>query len=451
MAERTLLKDGTVITMDKELGNFTRADVLIEGSKIAAVGPNLEANGADVIDASNMIVMPGFIDTHRHLWEGILRNIGTDIPLEGEKSYLAFVLNTLAPAYRPQDVYVGNKVSTLGVIDAGITTILDWSHIQANPESTDAAIQALQESGLRAVFAYGPVWYEAPKPEHPEWFRSIAKKCFTSKDQLLTLAWAGFGPEFNSVEGNQFDWQLAREMDARITVHVGVGTFGQHGKVAEVGKTGIYGPDTTFIHCTTLNDEEIQMIVDSGSSVSLASPVEMMMGHGMVPIQRFLDRGLRPSLSVDVETNVPNDMFTQMRSLISLQHALIFDEKLSGADHSDLPLPKFLTTRDVLEFATIEGARANGLADKTGSLTPGKEADIIMLRTDKPNIFPINDPIGAVVWGMDTSNVDTVFVAGKALKRNGELVGVDLNNVRKMAYESRDYVVSKSGFKFPEF
>jgi cytosine/adenosine deaminase-related metal-dependent hydrolase len=451
MADRTLLKNGTVITVDKELGNFMQADVLIEGSKIAAVGPNLKADGAEVISAENMIVMPGFVDSHRHLWEGILRNIGTDIPLEGEKSYLAFVLNTLAPAYRPEDVYIGNKVSTLGLIDAGITTILDWSHIQANPEYTDAAIKALQESGLRAVFAYGPVWYEAPKPEHPEWFKRAAKQYFSSKDQLLTLAWAGFGPEFNTVEGNQADWQLARESDARITVHVGVGTFGQHGKVGEVGKTGIYGQDTTFIHCTTLNDEEIQVIVDSGSSVSLSSPVEMMMGHGMVPIQRFLDRGLRPSLSVDVETNVPNDMFTQMRSLISLQHALIFDEKLSGADHSIQPLPEFLTTRDVLEFATLEGARANGLADKTGSLTPGKEADVIMLRTDKPNIFPINDPIGAVVWGMDTSNVDSVFVAGKALKRDGKLLDVDLNNIRKMAYESRDYVVSKSGFKLPEF
>ncbi len=235
-------------------------------------------------------------------------------------------------------------------------------------------------------------------------------------------------------------------MDARITVHVGVGTFGKHGKVADVGKTGLYGPDTTFIHCTTLNDEEIQMIVDTGSTVSLASPVEMMMGHGLVPIQRFLDRGMRPSLSVDVETNVPNDMFTQMRSVISLQHALLFDRKLAGEEN----LPPFLTTRDVLEFATLEGARANGLADKTGSLTPGKEADVIMLRTDRPNIFPINDPIGAVVWGMDTSNVDSVFVAGKALKRNGQLLGVDLDRVRKMAYESRDYVVSKSGFKLPE-
>jgi cytosine/adenosine deaminase-related metal-dependent hydrolase len=138
-------------------------------------------------------------------------------------------------------------------------------------------------------------------------------------------------------------------------------------------------------------------------------------------------------------------MFTQMRSVISLQHALLFDQKLQG--RGDAPTP--LTTRDLLEFATVEGARANGLADKVGSLTPGKEADIILLRTDRPNIFPVNDPIGAVVWGMDTSNVDSVFVAGKALKRKGELLGVDLNRIRRMAYESRDYVVSKSGFKLP--
>ena len=189
------------------------------------------------------------------------------------------------------------------------------------------------------------------------------------------------------------------------------------------------------------------MIADSGASVSLASPVEMMMGHGLVPIQRFLDRGVRPSLSVDVETNVPNDMFTQMRSIIALQHALLFDRKLSGEEN----LPPFLTTRDVLEFATLEGALANGLENVTGSLTPGKEADVIMLRTDKPNIFPINDPIGAVVWGMDTSNVDSVFVGGKPLKRDGQLLNVDLNHVRDMAYASRDYVVSKSGFKLPEF
>ena len=444
-SKRMLFKNGCVLSLDPKVGNFRQADVLVEGSRIAAVGPNLQAGDAESIDASNMIVMPGFIDTHRHIWEGILRNIGTDVPLEGDASYLAFVLNVLAPAYRPEDAYVGDLVGLLGAIDAGITTILDWSHIQATREHADAVIRALQESGLRAVFAYGYPWWKYPEPNQDDWIRDVAKQYFSSKDQLLTLGLAPAGPEFTPFEMAKSQWQLAREVGAHITVHVGVGTAGQHGKLGEMGKAKLLGPDTTYIHCTTLSDEEIQMIVDTGGTFSLACPVEMMMGHGMPPTQRFLDRGLRPSLSVDVETNVPNDMFTQMRSVLSLQHALLFDQKLQGK--ANVPTP--LTTRDLLEFATLEGARANGLEDKTGSLTPGKEADIIMLRTDRPNIFPINDPIGAVVWGMDTSNVDSVFVAGKALKRNGELLGVDLNRIRKMAYESRDYVVSKSGFKLP--
>ncbi len=134
-----------------------------------------------------------------------------------------------------------------------------------------------------------------------------------------------------------------------------------------------------------------------------------------------------------------------MRSVISLQHAILFDKKLKGEDH--LPAP--LTTRDMIEFATIEGARANGLENKVGTLTPGKEADLILLRTDRPNIFPINDPIGAVVWGMDTSNVDSVFVAGNELKRNGRLLNVDLDRMQKAAYESRDYVVTKANFSLP--
>jgi len=170
------------------------------------------------------------------------------------------------------------------------------------------------------------------------------------------------------------------------------------------------------------------------------------MGYGMPPIQRFLNHGLRPSLSVDAETNMPNDMFTQMRSVNSLQHAMIFDRKLAGKRN----LPPFMTSRDVIECATIEGARANGLLHKTGTLTPGKEADIILLRTESPNILPVNDPISAVVWGMDTSNVDSVLVAGKALKRDGKLLNVDLDNLRSKAYESRDYVIAKSGFKLPE-
>jgi len=442
---RRVIKNGIVITVDPGLGNFRDADVLIEDSKIAAVGPNLEVGDAEVIDATGMIVMPGFIDTHRHVWEGILRNIGPDVPLEGEESYLAFILGTLAPSYRPQDVYAGNTVGLWGAIDAGVTTILDWSHIQASPEHTDAAVRALQEVGIRGVFAYGFPWWGEWEPQQPDWFLRAAKEYFSSKDQLLTYALAAPGPEFVPVDVAKQHWGLARSVDARITAHVGVGSFGRHGKLGEMKDD--LGPDTTYIHCTTLSDEEVQMIVDTGGTISLAVPVEMMMGHGEVPIQRFLDRGLHPSLSVDVETNVPNDMFTQMRTIQALQRSWLFNRVLNGEEN----VPAFLTTRDVLEFATIEGARANGLDHLTGSLTPGKEADIIMLDTNRINVMPVNDPIGAVVWGMDTSNVDTVIIAGEIKKRHGELVDVDLNAINKMVHESRDFVVKDSGFKMPEF
>ncbi|HVR79148.1 MAG TPA: amidohydrolase family protein [Acidimicrobiia bacterium] len=436
---RKLIRGGIVLSLDPVVGDFANGDVLIDGDKIAAVGPNLAVNGAEVIDASGMIVMPGFVDSHRHIWEGILRNIGTDVPLEGRVSYISFVLRTLAPAFRPEDAYAGNMVSAVGAIDAGITTLLDWSHIQASPAHTDAVIQALRDSGLRGVFAYGFPWWGKWEERQPSWFVRAATEHFSSKDQMLTLALAAPGPEFTDFEVARDHWKLARETGARITAHVGVGTYGQDAKVQEMGEAGLLGPDTTYIHCTTLNDTEIQMIVDTGGTVSLASPVEMMMGHGMPPIQKFLDRGLNPSLSIDVETNVPNDMFTQMRSVISLQHAL--------ANQAGRPA---ITMRDVLWYATMEGARANGLEDKVGSLTVGKAADLIMLRTDKINVTPINDPVAAVVAGMDTSNVDSVFIAGRAMKRRGKLLHVDWPAVRRMVSESRDYVVEKSGFKLPK-
>ncbi len=442
---KILIKGGTVLTMDPALGNLRNADVLIEGTKISAVGPNLFGNGAEVIDASNMIVMPGFIDTHRHIWEGLLRNVNADIPLEGRDGYIRYVLSKFAPAYRPQDAYTGNLVSALGALDAGITTLLDWSHIQGSPEHTDAVIKALQDSGMRAVFAYGFPWWGDWNDRQPSWFVRAAKQYFSSKDQMLTYALAAPGPEFVEFDIARDHWKLAREVDARITTHVGVGSYGMEGKVQEMGEAGLLRSDTTYIHCTTLNETEIQMIVDTGGTVSLAAPVEMMMGHGMPPIQKFLDRGLKPSLSVDVETNVPGDMFTQMRSVASLQHGLLYEKQLAGSNYA----PKKITSYDVLSYATIEGAKANGLADKTGSLTPGKDADLILLRTDKPNVFPVNDPVGAVVWSMDTSNVDTVFVAGRLMKRNGELLHVDWNALKTAVFESRDYVMKKSGFKAP--
>ena len=436
---RKLIRGGTVLSLDRHIGDLSIGDVLIEGDRIVKVGPDLTNGEAELIDATGMIVMPGFVDTHRHIWEGLLRNIGTDVPLEGRTSYISFVLHKLAPAFRPEDAYVGNLVSALGAIDAGITTLLDWSHIQGSPAHTDAVIQALNDSGLRAVFAYGFPWWGKWEERQPSWFVRAATEHFSSKDQMLTLALAAPGPEFTDFEVSRDHWKLARETGARITTHVGVGTYGQDSKVQEMGTAGLLGPDTTYIHCTTLNDTEIQMIVDTGGTISLASPVEMMMGHGMPPIQKFLDRGLQPSLSVDVETNVPADMFNQMRSVLTLQRGLA---KAEGKTP--------ISPREVLAYATIEGARANGLDSKVGTLTPGKQADLIMLRTDRLNVTPLNDPTTAVVVGMDTGNVDTVIIAGRVMKRGGKLLHVDWGAVKRMTNASRDFVIEKSGFKLPK-
>jgi cytosine/adenosine deaminase-related metal-dependent hydrolase/ribose/xylose/arabinose/galactoside ABC-type transport system permease subunit len=436
---RKLIRGGTVLSVDPGIGDFATGDVLIEGDRIVAVGPGLSAGDAEVIDATGMIVMPGFVDTHRHIWEGLLRNIGTDVPLEGRAGYISFVLHKLAPAFRPEDAYAGNLLSALGAIDAGITTLLDWSHIQGSPAHTDAAIQALEDSGLRGVFAYGFPWWGKWEERQPSWFVRAATEHFSSTDQMLTLALAAPGPEFTDFEVARDHWKLARETGARITTHVGVGSYGREGKVQEMGEAGLLGPDTTYIHCTTLNDTEIQMIVDTGGTASLAVPVEMMMGHGMPPIQKFLDRDLAPSLSVDVETNVPGDMFNQMRSVLTLQRTQAAAQGKPG-----------ITTRDVLACATIDGARANGLDDKTGSLTPGKKADVVLLRTDRLNVTPLNDPVTAVVSGMDTGNVDTVIIAGRVMKRDGRLEHVDWGAVKRAVDESRDHVIEKSGYKLPK-
>jgi cytosine/adenosine deaminase-related metal-dependent hydrolase/ribose/xylose/arabinose/galactoside ABC-type transport system permease subunit len=436
---RTLIRGGTVLSLDPDVGDFATGDVLMEGEKILAVGPSLQASDADVIDGTGMIVIPGFVDTHRHIWEGLLRNIGTDVPLEGRTSYISFVLHKLAPAFRPEDAYLGNLVSALGAIDAGVTTLLDWSHIQGSPAHTDAVIQALRDSGMRSVFAYGFPWWGKWEERQPSWFVRAATEHFNGNDQMLTLALAAPGPEFTDFEVSRDHWKLARETGARISTHVGVGSYGLDGKVQEMGEAGLLGPDTTYIHCTTLSDTEIQMIVDTGGTVSLASPVEMMMGHGMPPIQKFLDRGLRPSLSVDVETNVPGDMFNQMRSILTLQ-------RTQASAQGKAPM----STREVLLCATFDGARANGLDHKTGTLTPGKEADITMLRTDRMNVTPLNDPVTAVVVGMDTGNVDTVIIAGHVMKRAGKLLHVDWEAVKRVAVESRDHVIARSGFKLPK-
>jgi len=438
-----LIKGGCVLTLDRAIGDFEAADVLIERGKIAAVRPNIAVADAEVIDAGRMIVAPGFVDTHRHMWEGILRNVLPDGSLD---DYIATVQKIFGANYTPDDVYAGNYLSALGAVDSGVTCILDWSHIHNTPAHTDAAIKALTDSGARAVFAYGNAqtadgrWWEAKGSSYPNDIARLRKQYFSSEDQLVTLYLAA---PSGSPEQILPTFKAARDAGARITIHVGVGERGRAALLEKLNAANALSSDTTYIHCCTLNDTEWKLIRDTGGTISIAGYVETLMGHGSPPIQKAIDMGIRPSLSVDVETSVPNDFFAQMRTVFSLQKKDVWDRRLAG----DKDPPKFLTVREVLEFATIEGARANGLERRIGTLTPGKEADIILLRTDQLNVMPMNNAVGAVVTSMGPQNVDTVLIAGKVMKRKGQLVGVDLDRLTRLGNEARDRLYAAAKVK----
>ncbi|WP_253910463.1 amidohydrolase family protein [Pyxidicoccus fallax] len=439
---RYLIRGGAVLSMDPKVGDFVRGDVLIEGKKIVAVGPRLHAPGAAVIDAAGMIVMPGFVDTHHHQYQTALRGFLADGLLfndglpHGQKNYLDYVHSTITPVYRPQDAYIAEVVSSLSQLDAGVTTVVDTSQVGHSPEHTDAVIRGLQDAGRRAVFVYSPG--VGPGSIFPNDLHRLQSRHFSSKDQLLTLAMGGevFDPAFRTC------WSIARQNGLGIVSHL-VGSIGQGTLVEQLEREGLLGPDVEFIHASHISANSWKAIAESGATLSIAAPIEMTMRHGLPPIQTALDHGVQPSLSVDVECTMTADFFTQMRTVLTLQRALINERALNGETN----LPALLTCRDVIRFATVEGARVARLSQKVGSLTPGKEADIVLLRADAINVAPLNNVPGAVVTLMERSNVDTVIVAGRIRKWRGALVGVNWPHLRSTLEASRDYVFQAAGIQ----
>jgi cytosine/adenosine deaminase-related metal-dependent hydrolase len=426
---RTLIKGGVVLSFDRSVGDFDKADVLIEGTKIAAVRPNISAD-ARMVDASDTIVLPGFIDTHHHCYQSALRNVLANGSLA---DYFRDISGAATGHYRPEDAYVGNLIGALRALDAGITTITDLSQVSNTPEHSDALIAGLKDSGIRAIYAYSRG--TGPATKFPGDVERLAKQHFSSPDQLVTLALG------TAIDKNQ--WLTARRFGLRIFTHVVGGNPGTGpSEVMKLGDEGLMGPDKVYIHFTNATNDQMRRVKETGGSLSIASPIEMAMRHGMPPIQQALDAGIRPSLSSDVETTMAADMFTQMRTVFTLQRALINERSIKGERN----LPELLTAREVIELATLQGARADGLQGRIGTLTPGKEADLVMLPTDLPNTLPFNNAYGAIVTGMDTSNVDTVIIGGRVAKRAGKLTDIDFNRVRRQAAASRDYLIGKLGW-----
>ena len=438
--QKTLLKGGVVMSMDAKVGDFPTGDVLLEGGKIIAVGPNLDASDAIVIDASGKIVMPGFIDTHHHQFETALRSFLADGILVNDKkphgaiNYYEYILQKFSMVYRPDDVYISELFGSIAQLDAGVTTVMDVSQIHHSPEHSDAVIKALGDAGRRAVFGYFEGWGDSAK--YPMDATRLKSQYFSSNDQLLTMVMGG---EIY-LPGYEKAWEVGRELNIPIALHV-VGTFGMAPTFDELAKAGMFGEDNIFIHMTGMSDDGWKAAADAGAHVSLAVPIEMSMRHGMPPIQKAIGLGMQPSLSSDVECTMTADPFTLMRSCMTLQRAFVNEAALNGQENT----PELLTTRDVLRFATMEGARGLKLDSKVGSLTPGKEADIILLDANALNVTPLNHAPGAVVSLMDRSNVDSVMVAGKLKKWQGKLVDVDLPKLRTELEASRDYLFKAAG------
>ncbi|MEU3885373.1 amidohydrolase family protein [Streptomyces sp. NPDC029041] len=442
MTTRTLLRSGHVISMDPGIGDLPQGDVLVEDGRIAAVQPEISAD-AEVLDMSGHIVIPGFVDTHRHTWEAPIRGVAPDATLD---DYFVDILDTFAPLYTPQDVYAGNLAGALECLNAGITTLVDWSHINNTPEHPDAAVQGLRESGIRAQYAYGSAntsladyWFESRIPIPADDVRRIRSTHFASDGGLLTMGLATRGPGFCLDEVVTAEWAMARELGLPITVHVAMGRLaGRFGMVKQLHRLGLLGPDTTYVHSCHLSGEEWQMVADSGGMISVAPQVELQMGHGWPPVMQAVEYGLRPALSIDVVTTVPGDMFTQIRAAFAAERARV------NADcwQANMPVPDtILSARQMLEIATVNGAHVAGLEDRTGSLTPGKCADVVAIDATAPNVAPVHDAVAAVTLCADVSNVDTVLVDGVIHKRDGRLLG-DTARALRLVDESRDRLLA---------
>jgi cytosine/adenosine deaminase-related metal-dependent hydrolase len=440
--QRLLIRNGHVLSMDPAIGDLERGSVLIEDGRIAAVGPDMDGVDAEVIDARGGVIMPGFVDTHRHTWQTALRALCADWTLW---DYVVGIRMTLSPRYAASDVYVGNYAGALEAIDAGVTTILDFSHCNNTPEHADAAVQGLRESGLRAVFAYG--YFAPPRPDphftaHEQRLadsRRVAEAL--SGSGLVTMGISLTEPGMIPFTEMRAEVETARDLGVVMATHTGC-VWGAPTGLAEFAHHGLLGPDMVHVHCNTCSEAEWELLRRSDAKISTSPETEISMGMGRPVIRRALDLGLVASLSCDVMSMNSGDMFTQMRVGLEFERCMHNDTyNMRGENPPSLDL----RARDALEWGTVNGAKALGMDDRIGSLTPGKRADVIVVgEGDRLNMIAPADRAGAVVLQANPANVETVVIDGTVRKRDGVLVDVDLGRVRRLVEESRDAVLGRT-------
>lgn len=432
----TLIKGATLLSMDDRVGNFERGDILIEGAKIVAIGENLAAEGAHIIDATHMIAMPGLVDTHRHAWEGQLRRINPDA--KTLEDYCNATHFSFARYYRPADIYIGNLLTALGCIDAGITTVIDNSHNSRTAAHSDAAVEALLDAGIRAVHASGaPVSGEWDRAHWPGNWQRLQEKYFQNNpESLVSLAvMAQLEPE---------KWLEARRLGLPIVTEFFGGEMASQLEVLH--QQGLLGPDNIFNHCTALPDDGWKILRDAGVRVNVCPRSDAHYGieDGMFALQSALRHGISPGLSVDNETSYSGDMFMEMRVAFYLQRVMgMHQQHCCGSAHT----VNTLHTQQLLKAATVDGAACAGLQESIGSLTPGKQADLVLINAGDLNLYPSGNAFGTVVHAAERSNIHTVMIAGRIVKQDGNVLGVDITRLREAIDESRHHLFTSAGYE----
>jgi cytosine/adenosine deaminase-related metal-dependent hydrolase len=489
---RILLRGGVVLSLDPKVGDFERADVLIDGTRIADVRPEISAGDAEVVDCSGTVVMPGFITTHHHQYETLQRSIIADGVLAGawpQETYASVVQNIWTAGriadprspgrliwdlgrvpYDLEDCYIAQLVACVSEIGQGITTGTDTSQANHTPEHTDAMIKALKDSRRRMVFAYSggtdrsadgfPFEFPGAMNDTTKGIGRVARVHFASKDQLVTLGFAG-GPGPAFAGASYTGWQLGRSFGASLHNHWVGNPMGIVSAAADA-RNGVDWSDVTFIHATRWQDisraqigqgqsgypgatrsKAWEICRDRGAHVSIANLIEMQMRHGMPPFQEALNHGILPSLSPDVDTNMTTDPFSLMRGAFCLQRAMANDLACPESNPGGLQTPQLVTSRQVIEMATVAGAASNRLLDKVGTLTPGKEADIIVLEARHIDTWPMNNVPGTIVTMMNPTHVRDVLIAGRVVYWKRQHVGWDIDRLLRQVEQARDRVLAR--------
>ncbi len=436
-----VFRDATVLTMDDAHHVLVNADVLVTGETIAAIGPSLPVpDGTAEIDASGGILMPGMIDTHRHMWQTAMRGYGADWTLT---QYFVWNYLQWGKSFRPQDIYAGNLLSAIEAIDAGVTTTVDWSHNLQTVEHAEAAVDALQEVPGRWVLAYGNIqvapWEWSATPE----FRDFVSRRFGSANDMLGFQLAFDVPPASPDFPEKAAFEVARDLGVPVTTHAGVWKVTTDEGIRLMYEHGFMTPQTVYVHAASLSADSYHRIAATGGHASLSTESEQSAGQGYPPTWKLRQHGISVSLSMDTSVWWSADLFSAMRATLSADRAR---EHLEAHARDETVTHHVLRAEQVVDWATRGGAKALGLDSVTGSIEVGKKADLVLIKNDaSPVMFPLLNPYGHVVFQAQRGDVHTVVVNGRVVKYDHQLTGADLAKARQVVGQTVEYLRGELG------